>query len=288
MGPAWTINLLNRVLPNLDARYPVYLAISGDGSHAVVCDGYGYNLGTLFHHLNMGWSGSYDAWYNLPNVDAGYHFTSVDAYYYNIYPAGTGEIISGRVTDPGGAPLVSASIQAVAGGQTYLAQTDSRGIFALPKLPSDTTFTVTATKAGYQFAPWVVATGQSDDYGSSGNQWAVNFVGTQNSGVRIVCGSVTNSTGIGVSGVTISFSNGGGNVATDSSGRFFNTVPAGVVWNRDPGENPVRLYSRVAVVHECHHEPWQQGGFWARWWYMSGSRRPARTTDLPGRTPLPI
>jgi hypothetical protein len=226
-GPGLDDQFANRVHPNLDAKFPVFLGISGDGSHAVVCDGYGYNVGTLYHHLNMGWSGSYDAWYNLPTVDGGYHFTTVDAYYYNIYPAGTGEIISGRVTDTGGTPITSVSIQADAGGQTYSAQTDSRGIFALPKLPSGTTFTVTATKAGYQFAPWVVATGYSDDYGSSGNRWAVNFVGTQNSGVRIICGSVTNYAGIGVSGVTISFSNGGGNVNTDASGRFFNTVPAG-------------------------------------------------------------
>jgi len=64
----------NQVHPNLDAKFPVCFWItdsSGDIGHVIVCDGYGYNVGTLYHHLNMGWGGYYDAWYNLPTVDAG-------------------------------------------------------------------------------------------------------------------------------------------------------------------------------------------------------------------------
>ena len=58
--------------PNLDYGNPVILGISdfeGDG-HAVVADGYGYQSSTLYHHLNMGWDGDDDVWYNLPNIDA--------------------------------------------------------------------------------------------------------------------------------------------------------------------------------------------------------------------------
>ncbi len=58
------------VNPNLDAGYPVMFGIFGNnGGHAVVGDGYGYNASTLYHHLNMGWSGYDDAWYNLPTID---------------------------------------------------------------------------------------------------------------------------------------------------------------------------------------------------------------------------
>jgi len=43
---------------NLDAGNPVILSLDReDGGHAVLCDGYGYNSSTLYHHLNMGWSG---------------------------------------------------------------------------------------------------------------------------------------------------------------------------------------------------------------------------------------
>ena len=46
--------------PNLDAGYPVLFGIQGPvsaASHEIVCDGYGYDNSTLYHHLNLGWSG---------------------------------------------------------------------------------------------------------------------------------------------------------------------------------------------------------------------------------------
>ena len=57
--------------PNLDAGYPVLFGITGTpGGHAIVGDGYGYSSGTLYHHCNMGWAGTSDAWYNLPTIDS--------------------------------------------------------------------------------------------------------------------------------------------------------------------------------------------------------------------------
>ena len=54
----------------------------------------------------MGWSGTDDAWYNLPTVDDGYYnFTIVDAFIFNIYTSGTGDPIAGRVLTPAGAPI---------------------------------------------------------------------------------------------------------------------------------------------------------------------------------------
>jgi len=57
-GGGANANLYDMINPNLDAARPVILGIYGDGGHAIVCDGYGYDQGTLYHHLNMGWGGS--------------------------------------------------------------------------------------------------------------------------------------------------------------------------------------------------------------------------------------
>ncbi|HKW30348.1 MAG TPA: C10 family peptidase, partial [Verrucomicrobiae bacterium] len=173
--------LIGMVNPNLDAGCPVLLGISGDGGHAIVCDGYGYNLSTLYHHLNLGWSGSDTAWYNLPNIDAGgYAFNSVDACVYNAWTNGSGEIISGRITDGSGTPVAGVLVTATrTGGGTYTTTSKANGIYALAKIPAASTYTVSASKAGYIFVNQVATTGQSTDYSAtSGNQWAVDFVQT--------------------------------------------------------------------------------------------------------------
>lgn len=165
--------------PNLDAGYPVILGITGEeGGHAIVTDGYGYHASTLYHHLNMGWSGYDNAWYNLPNIDTTYYeFTSVYKCIYNVYVTGSGEIISGRVTDKTGAPLSGATVTGqTAAGATFTDMTDSRGIYALAKVPSATTFTLSVTYEGLAFSGKTVTTGTSTDYNNtSGNLWLVNF-----------------------------------------------------------------------------------------------------------------
>ena len=145
--------------PNLDAGYPFILSISGEQWHAVVCDGYGYNTSTLYHHLNIGAGGSYDAWFNLPTVDAYYNYDALEYCTYNIFKEGAGEIISGRVMDSLGTPLTGVTVAAVPG--EYSDTTDETGIYALAKVPSDTAFTLTATKDGYYFKTLHCATGTS-------------------------------------------------------------------------------------------------------------------------------
>ncbi len=77
--------------------------------HEVIVDGYGYNVSTLYHHLNLGWAGTADAWYNLPTISTGiYNFNSVIECIYNVFPQGSGEIISGRVLDAAGQPVSGA------------------------------------------------------------------------------------------------------------------------------------------------------------------------------------
>ena len=49
----------------MEAR-PAYLGITGSGSgHAIIADGWNQTTGN--YHLNMGWGGSWNGWYSLPN-----------------------------------------------------------------------------------------------------------------------------------------------------------------------------------------------------------------------------
>jgi hypothetical protein len=77
-------------------------SITGDpGGHAVVCDGYGYSLSTLYHHLNLGWSGNDDAWYALPTIDTDLGpFTSIHKCVYNVFVTGSGMGLRSRAPLP--------------------------------------------------------------------------------------------------------------------------------------------------------------------------------------------
>ena len=105
------VDARNRMIyPNLDAGMPVMLGLVG---HQVIADGYGYSDGTLYTHLNMGWADECDVWYALPEVstaDGEYCSSTIEAVIYNIFPTQTGEIVSGRVTDEDGNPVVGATI----------------------------------------------------------------------------------------------------------------------------------------------------------------------------------
>ncbi len=163
------------VNPNLDAGRPVVLGLTNSNTgHAVIADGYGYDTTTLYHHINMGWGGSHDAWYNLPNVDDDfYNFSSItDIAAYNVYRRGHGEIISGRISDRNGSPIAGVTVSA--GGKSDVS--DAHGIYALDKLPSARTYTVNAVKAGYHFPSLHITVGTSVNYKTVGNVWGVNFV----------------------------------------------------------------------------------------------------------------
>lgn len=159
---------------NLHAGYPVLLAIIGSsGGHVVVCDGYGYNASTMYHHLNMGWGGSWNAWYNLPTIDSSPSFNTVAGIVYNVYRTGTGEIIAGRVTDPTGNPIAGAIVRA----GSLSAVTNVHGVYAITNVASATQYTVTVEKPGYAFTPQVVTTGTSvDNTTQCGNLIDVDFV----------------------------------------------------------------------------------------------------------------
>lgn len=124
------------MLSNFDAGYPVLMGISGAGGHAVVGDGYGYKDDKLYVHLNMGWSGSNDVWYNLPDIDAGfYHFTVFDDVVFNIFPTAAEGLstLSGRVVDDEGTGVDDATVLVRAAGteETVAADRTTNGVFGV-------------------------------------------------------------------------------------------------------------------------------------------------------------
>jgi sulfatase modifying factor 1 len=71
---------------DVDNNQPIYYSMyPADGStgHAVVCDG--YRNGNEIH-LNMGWSGARDAWYNIDSVSANGHTWTIHNAVFNIAP----------------------------------------------------------------------------------------------------------------------------------------------------------------------------------------------------------
>jgi hypothetical protein len=175
--------LMNMINPNLDAKDPVIIGITGSSSHSVLCDGYGYNFSTLYHHLNMGWSGTYNAWYNLPNIDSVPAYTTIYKCIYNIHitDEGSGEVVSGRIFDHRGNPIANASIYATLNGSgdyTTTTSSDSSGIYAFDNLASNSTYTISALVTGYVFNSQNVTTGMSTD-GTAicGNVWGIYFYG---------------------------------------------------------------------------------------------------------------
>ena len=165
----------NTVLANLDAGQPVILGIdnytSGQiiSAHAIVGDGYGYTDSALYVHLNLGWAGVYTAWYNPPDIGAGYDFNTIRDVVYNISPTATGEVVSGRVLDALGSPVSDASVCATDdNGALRYATTGSNGIYAF-HLPSSKTYTLTATVPGLT-AAGSVSVGRSDS-NETGSRW---------------------------------------------------------------------------------------------------------------------
>lgn len=120
---------------SIDAGSPVILSIRGAGGHAVVGDGYGY--GTIdgekvpYVHLNMGWIGENDWWYNLPEINCADNpedfagFDIVAGAVYGIFPGRTGRIVSGRVLAADGEPVAGVEVRM----EGLAATTDANGIY---------------------------------------------------------------------------------------------------------------------------------------------------------------
>lgn len=172
----WNYDMLNT---NLDAGYPLLFDIRGSGAHAVVCDGYGFDLSTMYHHINMGWGGSSDAWYNLPDIIS---YNLIDSVVFNTFPTGTGEIISGRIADILENPINDVNVTAEYNSTQLSTTTNSKGIYYFAHVPSNTNFIVSASKDSLAFSgPIEVVTGYSTWptethlHGGIGNIWGADF-----------------------------------------------------------------------------------------------------------------
>jgi hypothetical protein len=238
-------SLISMVNPNLDARLPVMLGIwaSSTEGHCVVCDGYGYLSGTLYHHLNMGWSGYDNAWYALPDIDAAgvATFTNISSCIYNVSAGGAGEIVSGRIVDGSGNPVPYASVTASRfGGGAYAASSDTNGIYALVELPSASDYKLTVSQSGYCDATGNWSTGTSqDNSATTGNVWRANFVLTVAESPAILAAPQSQTVALGASAAFTVTASGspavayqwqfdGGNLAgATNSSLSFNAVQAG-------------------------------------------------------------
>ena len=68
----------------LNAGHPLpYAGYDVGSGHAFVCDGYN---GDMFH-FNWGWSGSYNGYFYISNLNPGYNFSSGQQAFINCYPA---------------------------------------------------------------------------------------------------------------------------------------------------------------------------------------------------------
>ncbi|AQQ72417.1 Streptopain precursor [Limihaloglobus sulfuriphilus] len=166
--------------PNLDAGYPVQVGITGDGGHEIVCDGYGYSGETIYHHMNMGWGGYEDMWYNLPDIGTPYNFTIVDGFIFNLFPETQGEIVSGRLLFFSGDSAADTEVVLRSqGGQSITANTNDKGIFYFTEIVPDTYY-IEISQQGFIPQSIRVNVSQSastrDVSGTCGNVWAGDIV----------------------------------------------------------------------------------------------------------------
>ena len=159
---------------NLDAGRPVQFGIYGYPTehigdrrywegHAVVGDGYGYQTvngaKTVYVHINMGWGGIDDVWYNIPEIDAansgaqiwssGTTFLYMGGATFNIAAtaADAGEILSGRIYDEDGQPMAGAVVSAYENGELVGSTVSGEyGVYGFV-LPGGHTYTVSARSA---------------------------------------------------------------------------------------------------------------------------------------------
>lgn len=199
----------NAILANLDAAQPSILGIknsSGGGGHQIVADGYGYYIGDLAVHLNLGWSGKDDAWYFLPNIDSTPSYNVLKEIIYNISPSHGGEIISGRVLYPSGNPIAGASVVAInqtTGVTLPTVTSNSKGLYCLrvPKPSGSHVYNVTGYSGTYTMSQTVTvqaSVSTQTEYnettgagtygvgtGDVGNRWGVDLKAGQTKVIRI-------------------------------------------------------------------------------------------------------
>lgn len=183
-GRELTEDAKNAILASLDAGMPVGVGIYGyAGGHETVLDGYGYQGGVPYVHMNCGWRGSEDLWYNVMGEDVtSYDFTVLDEIGFNIHPTEAGDVVSGRILNSDGSPVSGATVTLTApSGSTETTTSNSKGIYSF-RVTETGTFEVAAAKGDDSGRMMLSVEARSEDWefpseirtGRIGNKWGVN------------------------------------------------------------------------------------------------------------------
>ena len=187
--------LFNAVFASIDAGCPVAVGVFGtnigngsNGGHFIVFDGYGYyNSTDEYVHINFGWSGSCNMWYNVMReaIDSSrdgppYFWHTIGCVCYNIHPTEAGDVISGRVLDSSGRPVANATVKLSGGGiSTVEKKSDAKGMWHF-RVSKAVAYEIAATidsrkskTAVVQMVKGVSGTNQSS--GIVGNKWGVDL-----------------------------------------------------------------------------------------------------------------
>ncbi len=85
------------LIPNMKNAQPAIINLVNNFGHAVVCDGYWINDEYEdYFHINFGWGGASNSWYDLPDFPFNYNFYNSPIY--NISPPGCHGLLSGTVS----------------------------------------------------------------------------------------------------------------------------------------------------------------------------------------------
>ena len=104
----------------------------------IVTDGWGVDAdGTEFIHVNYGWGGGSNGWWDWERVsDAPANDRGFQTVYANVFPTVLGSVVVGRVSDAGRAPIVGAAVTLTAeDGTVWTARTDAEGCYVFKNLP---------------------------------------------------------------------------------------------------------------------------------------------------------
>ncbi len=172
----------DNVLGSLNAGMPACLSIYyrlADGStkngHAVVIDGYGYRDSQMYVHINCGWGGKGNAYYNMfagAMKIGSYDYNAIWTVMANVHPSEAGAILSGRVTNSSGAVQSGATVRVVTpSGKTLGATANARGIWFV-RTAETGSFSVRAEyneRMSATLTPYVASSG------ADGNRWNLDL-----------------------------------------------------------------------------------------------------------------
>ena len=182
----------NALYASLDAKMPAFLSLKGTAEHAVVADGYGYMSGKGYTHLNVGYEGDCDLWYNMVAPDATVDIPLTESIYkrfsglgFNIHPTLAGDILSGRVLNSSGSPVASATVTLYDGSGNVVktSATDAKGIYSI-RFTSAGNFKLKAVSGSLESSAVSVSLSRTvtqdqglefERGGRTGNKWGVNL-----------------------------------------------------------------------------------------------------------------